>query len=324
MKRVVVVLEIGANYVFHLAALAKAGFESDYADTYRDTVVPKDLETLVSYRDRLQFGFGSGQGGDLAGILIFEPGYLNLDSEEALRDYFELLDHGFLTSDYSRFLKRFRTNPGDWVVKVDGEYLSQYAQSRDAIRELGSVYINNFDTYINRVWPLESMKMESVAARLNEHFRAFDVIGKWEEVTGCTFRYDEYRIVLCSALKNGPTANSLGYNKNTFYHGHDLEWMKDLISHEVGTHIMIDVYKELIRTGAYPSYLAYRAFENLARFYNLRVLDSRRLYKLGPNYHEEEFEQVYSEVLGKCPALSPFDVARRGLDLFLERYPHLS
>ncbi|HHW17863.1 MAG TPA: hypothetical protein GXX30_03045 [Firmicutes bacterium] len=84
MKHLLTVLEISANYVFHLAALARAGFESDYADTYRDMVSPNDLATLVRYRDRL--GFGSGHAGDLAGILIFEPGYLNLDSKGALKE----------------------------------------------------------------------------------------------------------------------------------------------------------------------------------------------------------------------------------------------
>lgn len=100
--------------------------------------------------------------------------------------------------------------------------------------------------------------------------------------------------------------------------------MKEFIGHEVGTHIMIDVYKELIRAGKYPPYLVYRAFENLARFYNFRVLEKTELYEMHPNCHHERFCQVYPEVLDQTPSLRPLEVARRGLDLFLKRYPHLS
>ena len=78
VKGVIAVLEIGANYVFHLAAVARAGFESDYASTYEHTVNPADRAILVTHRDRINFAVGSGQGGDLAGLLIFQPGYLRI------------------------------------------------------------------------------------------------------------------------------------------------------------------------------------------------------------------------------------------------------
>ena len=336
MKGVIAVLEIGANYVFHLAAVARAGFESDYASTYEHTVNPADRAILVTHRDRINFAVGSGQGGDLDGLLIFQPGYLNLDSKETYREYFDLLDQGFSTGDYSGFLKRF-PNPENWMLEFDELYLSRFAASRDTIRELGGVYIRSLDSYLESVWPIESSKMEPVLFDLNRHFASFDVIGRWEKVTGITFKYDTYLMVLCSALKNGPTANSLGYEKNTFYYGHDLEWMKDFISHEVGTHILIDIMKEVhslsARSGKKAGseheiagtepYLLYRAYENLARFYNSIVLEKDELYEIGRNYHCNQFYEAYSKIHSENPSMPPRELFRRGVAYFVEKYPDL-
>jgi hypothetical protein len=70
------------------------------------------------------------------------------------------------------------------VEKVDASYLGRYASSRTAIREVGDVYIRNFDYYGHCIWPEEVRKMEPVASWLNRHFSVFDVVSRWEAVTG--------------------------------------------------------------------------------------------------------------------------------------------
>lgn len=326
MKQIMAVMDEGPNYVFHLAALACAGFRSDYADAYAGSVSSEDLEVLRKHSGRIDFGFGSGRGGDLAALLVFHPAYLDLDSARAFEEFFALLDEGLLTGDCRGFLDRYsvaHAKLADWTFHVDAGWLAKHAASRDAIRELGVVYVRSFGTYHDEVWPLEAPKMAGVAARLNEHFRDKDIIGKWEDVTRRTFKYPGYRIILCSALKNGPTANSLGYEKNTFYYGDDFGWMVDFISHEVGTHILMEVNKALMASEEYEEYLVYRAYENLARFYNSKVLGKDRLYGMSPQHHCDEFRAAYSEIADREPGMTPERLLRQGVDLFRARYPDL-
>ncbi len=324
MKRVLVTIQKGPNYVFHLAALAGAGFRSEYTDAYRHTVSPEDLETLTKYSSRINFGFGSDHGGDLAGLLVFEPAYLNMESVREVREYFDLLDQAFRTGDYSDFLDRYRVAHAelkDFMFHVDKCWLKGFEASAAAIRELGQVYVRSFYTYDMKVYPLEAAKMAGTASKLNQFFRERDIIGKWEEVTGFTWKYPGYEIILCSALKGGPNANSLGYQKNTFYYGYDFDWTTDFISHEVGTHILISVMNEVNSSKAYDQYLVYRAYEDLARFYNFKVLGRDTLYGIGPQYHCDEFQAIYSEIAVNEPGISPAALLAKGIETFRARYP---
>jgi len=104
MKPVIAKTEIGANCVFHMAALAKAGFESDYVSNYESAVSAEDLGALRFHADRINFSFGSGGGGDLSGLLLSEPGYLNLDTRERLQ-------HSTTSSSWTMDSKQAITQP---------------------------------------------------------------------------------------------------------------------------------------------------------------------------------------------------------------------
>jgi hypothetical protein len=325
VKSILVAVDKGPNYIFHLAALACAGFRSDYVDEYARTVAPGDLEILRRHGDRLNFGFGSGHGGDLASLLVFHPAYLDLDSVQEFREFFALLDGGLATGTFARFLARYSKEHDElrnWTFEVDERWLSPFRGSRDVIGELGGVYERTLPAYDSAVWPVESGKMAGAAERLNGYFAERDMIGKWEEVTGLTFKCPTYRIILCSALKDGPNANSLGYEKNTFYYGYGFDWTTDFISHEVGSHILVDVWKEAMASGG-SDYLAYRAVENLARFYNFRVLGKETLYGMSGQYYCDEFRSVYAEIAARESCIEPGRLFREGLDLFRARYPDL-
>jgi len=328
MKRVLVTLDKTPNYVFHMAALAGAGFTGPYAEKYRNTISPEDLEVLVKHKDRIKFGFGDGNGGDLCGAILFEPAYLALESSREMAEYFDFLNQALETGNYQRFLDRYRyahPDPPDWNVHVDEEWLAGLAPSHSVIRELGDVFARNFDKYDRTVYPLEAVRMTGVALKLNARFKEWDCIAKWEEVTGFTWKYPDYQIVLCSALENGPTANSIGYRKNSFYFGHDFEWIWRFISHEVGTHIMmefmIDPAKRKSPRAEYDPYLVYRAYENLARFYNCKVLGEDNPYGMAPQYHHEEFAEIFAGIERVHAGIGPEELLVKGLKEFKSRHP---
>lgn len=329
-KRIKAVVEKGPNYVFHLLAVAGVGFESDYGRRYRHTVGPDDLALLRRHRDLLVFG--DGRGGALWPLLIFLPAYLGLDSQAAFGEFYALLDQGFAGGDYAPFLGRYATGLArlrDWVVYVDERWLAGLAQHRGAVRDLGTVHGRNLPAYEREVWPAERPALAELAGRLNAHFEGKDVIGAWERLTGLAFKAEVYEIVLVSAIANGPNANSLGYERNVFWSGSDFGWLTEFISHETGSHLLIDLMKERMGgaasaeaadggdPGRYDFDLLYRAYENLVRFYNMSVLETDDIYGLGDHYFTRPFEAIYRELHAADPGLSPREMLERGYRAFI-------
>jgi len=317
VKRILVGLERGVNYIFHLVAVARAGFDSEYADTYRWSVRPNDVGLLEKHASEL--AFKDGHTGHLAGLLVFHPAYLGLSSREAFEEYFQLVVQGLAHNDYRPFLERYREGHEalrGWYVEVDEQWLARHEPYAEVVERLGRIYVSNYDRYENEVWPGQAREMQPVADKLSAHFAQRDIIDDWEKLTGRQFRGPDYRIVLCSAIKNGPTAVSLGHNRTVFYYGHGLDWMKDFISHETGTHILIELLKEVVASCEYPFDVAYTAYENLCRELNKRVLGRHQLYAMPPNYNHARFEEIFARLKEKHPHNTPRELYYGALECF--------
>lgn len=317
-KRVVAVVERCANYIFHLMAVARAGFDSNYADTYGDTVRPDDLAFLRDNKGL--FAFGGGSGGDLADLAIGLPINFNLDSKDAFVEYFDLLDSGCAGGDFRLFFQQYSAkieNLGKWWQEIDADAFRPFAEHRDMINRYGRIVTGNYDTYVSRVWDRERVKLEPVAARLNTFFSGVDRIGQWETITGTTFKFDVYHIILCSAIKNGPNANSVGYDRVVFYHDSPFDEITQFISHEIGTHILIDDLKHLNIMNVCEFPVLYEAFECLARYFNTLILnDTNLVYRLS-RFHVAEYMDIYTRLHRDEPRMPPGELLHRGIKTFL-------
>jgi len=328
-KRIQATVELGPNYIFHLAALAGAGFRSDYADRYEATVEGGDLDTLRAYGARL--AWADGRTGELTAPAVFLPVHLRLGSAEQLDEYFRLLGQALGRGQTAPFLRRYGERlrlTADWVESVDDQWLRVQASTPglcEGLEQLAGVWVRNFARYAAEVWPAELPGVQAAAARLNARLEKKDIIGRWERLTGETFRSDLYEIVLVSALKGGPNANSVGYDRNVFWSGSDPPWLEQFVSHETGTHLLIGVLKDYVRSwgrtegpdaapGVAPDFdLLYRAYENLARFLNSLVLGTDRLYALPPGYRQDDFQAVYSRLYAEDPRPRPREMLDRAL-----------
>jgi hypothetical protein len=318
-KDVVCVVERFANYVFHLLAVAKISYNSEYADMYRDTIIHEDLEYLEKQRSRLQWG--RGKGGVLTPIFMFIPVYINLYTEDELAEYFSFIDQGIEIQDSEPTLRRY----GDyferlklWFMPEDFEnnLYKPLIEHREVIRQLGEIYKRNYPEYIKNVWPKERRKVEGVAQKLNFRLKEEDLITKWEKLTGMEFKFPRYEIVLVSAAKNGPSANSLGYERNLFYADPRVELMVKFISHEVGTHILCDLFKKAQSRGI-DYMIIYKAHECLNMFYN-KMFYPEMEYNWS-HYDEETFLPIYKQIYDENSGITASELFNRGLGTYLER-----
>ena len=317
-KDVVCVVERFANYVFHLLAVAKISYDSEYADMYRDAVIHEDLEYLEKQRSRLQWG--RGKVGDFTPMFMFIPVYINLYSEDELAEYFSFIDQGIETRDSEATLRHY----GDyferlklWILPEDFEndLYKPLIEHREVIRQLGEIYKRNYPEYIKKVWPKERKKVEGVAQKLNSRLKEEDLITKWEKLTGMEFKFPRYEIVLVSAAKNGPSANSLGYERNLFYADPRVEHMVKFISHEVGTHILCDLFKEAQSRGI-DYMIIYKAYECLSMFYN-KMFYPEKEYNW--SYDEETFLPIYKQIYDENLGITASELFNWGLEMYLEK-----
>lgn len=136
MKPIIATLEPGTNYVFHMIAVARAGFENAYSDAYADSVSPEDLLLLTKHRGALSWLDGSV--GSLAPLFVFELAYANPRTREELWEFFEVLQDGLRRGDVSAYFGRYRAGVADdpFVEQRDERYLLSLSELRHEIDDL--------------------------------------------------------------------------------------------------------------------------------------------------------------------------------------------
>lgn len=312
-KYVRAVLEIGTNYLFHLLAIARTGFDSEYADKYIDSVRPGDLALLQELKDKLSFG--GGTGGELLDIFML-PAAFALQSKNDFEIYYKLILDGCDRNDFSAFLETYDApirKLKQWAGHPDNDAMRECIPYRNKIARLMETTVANYDSYVENVWPEEKLAVEQVANVINEVYENHDRIGQWEAVTGLTFTFDMYKILLCSAIKNGPDANSLGYDRVVFYHGSPLDRICDFISHEIGTHIFMEDIKVIRNSNTIEWPALYEGFECLAMYYNTLVLGRTDLHYTLRNYHVDDYMTIYGDLRRENPEISVREMLEQGI-----------
>jgi hypothetical protein len=314
LKRVIFTTRLVPNFLWHMLAVAKIGYDSDYSDKWRHTISEQDLLLLQSHRPLLKFGEGSG--GALSAFFAMLPAWLPLETQSDLRNYFTALDRtlqarslqpiadSFPQADWTdRFL---REDLAHWDFPDDTSFL------RSASSDIASMYLRHFDRYLTDIWPTALPSLESRARQLQEHFDRTDYIAAWENLLGLTFASPQYEMVVCFANKTGPDFNSLGYSGNLCYYDKPFDKTWQFVSHEIGTHLMID---SLFRLSAEPGIdfrKLYAAFETLAMFFNRRLLKVDQLAYQIPQFDDTRHLELYDRIYRD--GISPDQMLRMALE----------
>src|SRR5690554_2813482 len=288
-KQVYTGIELGVNYVTHIYTLAGAGFrDEEYIRKYGDALPPEDREYLQNHSQYMSFaGFDHGP---LAGPLYFTPSFSNMQTMKDFGDYFQAWKEA-IKHQSALPLKKYR-----WDNDDDSEMLNADEETGDEIFKetlgkileiapifdrIGEIYVSNIEYYSRNIWPEIEPELLKKSQELNEKIED-GLVEKWESVTGYKFKKDKYCVVLFYAGADGPSFNNLSFDKNTAYYGLDEQYMLDMISHELGIHILVphlwdlvEKYRKEIPRINDPNIsgnVSYMALESLASFYNKKVL----------------------------------------------------
>lgn len=322
-KKIIVKSEVFTNYIGHLFGVAKIGFESEYSNRYLHTICENDIKYLSEKSDLL--AWSDGPFGELTNIFVFFPAYLNLSSKPEIISYLQILLEAIQERTFEHFIEKYHAPLNrlhDWF---EPEFPSELFSCKYEIKRISEIFIRNFDRFTIDVLPVENEKIMKKARLLNSELSKYDFITLWEELFQLEFKYPQYEIILGCGMKNGPTANSLGYEKNWFSYEGPMDWFVPFISHEVGTHILIDLLKNILKdekvdSGSGGLSIFYQGYENLCRFYNTMILSRAGIegtYSL-PDYNTDTFFGIYKKIYDTNPKITPEELYRKGI----EEYQH--
>ena len=321
-KEIMVTAEEVPNYIFHLMTLGNIVPEDpEYISLYKDSLPAEDQAYLSEHRDMLYWG--DGNTAVLTVPFFFIPAYINFQSSQDFNEYFDLLSSALHSADFNPFITKYNS----YIKKMElmfgpinmEEYLQALIPYSQNVDEIGNIYKRNFQSYHLEVWPKEKIKLEQTAALLNTELQKYDLIGQWEKLIGKEFETDNYQIILFSSNKNGPNANSLGYERNTFYYGNDPEFIIQFISHEVGTHLLIENYHEVMQMNQFEFSELYGAFENLAEFYSVDFILKNKNPLIG--YDVETYYTIYQNLYEQNKNITPNEFMIKGLERYNNENP---
>jgi hypothetical protein len=288
-----------ANYVWHLLAVARVGYDSLYAVKFGEAVISDDRRFLESNRKLLTFG--RDHPGPLGWLATALPVRHGIDTESDFQRYFSLLADGFENADFVPFLDRW---PLDWVdpvvaanravFDVQQEQIQAMKPFVTALRRLGVVYSRNLPRWRQTVWPAVEPAVKARAAEVEADVRTRDLVAAWTRATGLSAS-TPLGVLLCYAAENGPDPVAVGSGREVFYFDRPRAPMLETVGHRFGLHVLAPLERDLRDTGDFSAAEVHAAVETLAMFYNRQVLAVDTLHYALPQYRDAERLRIYAQ-----------------------------
>lgn len=277
-KEVLCVVERLPNYITHLTAVAGLPWRTSYAEAFGHTVDLESHQILQLHAPMLQWG--NGITGDLAPFFVLLPAYLPLGDEFDLFEYMRAVDQAMGSRRYDAIADLYaqaQARLAWWLFDFRGFFYSRsevYQTYLRAVRQLVHVFEHNYHSWEEEVWTDIELDLDLAADEINGDLWSLDLLDTWEHMTGERFRGNRYEIVL-TAAPAGTGITSLGYHRSMLSADMDRERMLGLIVHEVGTHVLVGLYRELsdrdLAEGEID-WMTYAAYAGLTTYYTRQIL----------------------------------------------------
>ena len=286
-KSLVFTTDFSSNYITHIYTLSNAGFiDIDYEKKYGNSICKKDIDFLKQQKSLLQFS--QGVNGLYSAIFYFVAAFNFLQTQNQWRDYF-LAWNNYVINHNSEVIKPYFKNYH--FPKLYEQYSQiDKLEWKNTVVSIFNIFIKNLNNYKIEIFPEVESVLIKRCSDLNNKLEDINYISKWQKITGYKYLYKTYYVYLYYAGKNGPSWNDICLNKNTAYFNHKTKYMLDMISHEVGVHILIsDLWQVInkLKNKGHSHSAVYYAFEMLATYYNSCVLN-----RLGNDVYNEKCQQL--------------------------------
>ncbi len=296
-KPIKAVLEFYPNYAGHLLGVAQIGYDSDYADRYQSTIQADDLKYLKDHADLL--AWSDDDEGILSYFFLTFPGFINPETKDELAVYLTDLNSAIAAKSFDNFAEKYAepiSKLDRWTGFNSSGTLYTYGEE---IQMLSRILMNNYDRFKEKVWPIEKKKVAHCARLLNSTFADMDLIHLWESITGIAYDAPDYQVSLSMGMENGPTAKSMGYQKDWYYFDENPDRMIQKVCQEAGARILSSLCK-----GHYDLYdprLCFQVYQAMSLYCTQRILDA-----VGIAIQTPEMDHIQQDLYGIIQALTAF------------------
>jgi hypothetical protein len=304
------------NYLTFILCTVGINWKNEYTEQYHDFLTKFDRDYLLEHTSKLSFG--DGDGDPLIELFFFLPAHVGFDKDVRIIEYFQVLSKCALLNNFSQLFARFQTDIHE-IRQFIPNFMESYNNQIEPgvnhiIHTIASIYQRYYDRFLNEIWNPDFEAIEQFQDWIEIMFRGTDIIVDWERTTGLHFHGDSYKICLIRYLRYGPRANSISYDKNLFPASQDEEtqrYYRYFISHEVGTHLLKEHTYDLYMTDKKDNWVVpYIVLENMARYYNMKILPMSLNYNLGEDYYHDS---IFNGILADLEKEYPGDIQKQYL-----------
>ncbi|MEE2658174.1 MAG: hypothetical protein VX733_06690 [Candidatus Latescibacterota bacterium] len=308
--------ELMPNYLFHLTALAGVLHSASYESNYVASVERSDLNELRASLPLINWGYD--YTGDLAPFFVFLPAYLELEDDFELQEYFDLFELSVRRSNYAPLRNRF-ANAHDrldlWLFDYEGFFYGRADLFREflpRIQRMSDIFERNFASYAQEIWPQLESELELIADEVNGQLWSLDLIQQWEALSGVHFQAPSFDVVI-TAAPSGPRPHRLGYARSLITAERNIERMVHLLNHEVGAHLLYELYDRQLRADAEAGSLDWEnwaAYEGLVQFYGRQIMPG---FEMDVDNEVERFHGYYQQIFDAAPRADAAWMLQRAL-----------
>ncbi len=288
-----------------MLSVGKCGYDNMYGANARKHHDSNALLTLETLQDHITVD-GGEHCGSLYWICVAIPA--SMDDAEEMMSYFKAMHDLFSKNNltynfnkyhevYNKVSPKFGINQD--ILAFEQFYLSYY-KFKNEITKIFEVYLSNFETYLNVFWKESFLAISDVCDDLNTIFITHNYQLLWEEKLNVKFKYENFYVILCNSIENGPQAIDISYDKDVFFLSNNPVNAVRFISHEFGIYLLKDILSDTL---AFKDMSYYKQVESLAEFFNRMIC--------GESKHCEWHDKYiagYADVYEKNPNITIKDL----------------
>lgn len=290
------ITSITANYIFHMLSVGKCGYDNEYGKYLRNYHDEKDILILEELKDYITVS-GGDYFGQLYWVCVCVPA--SIDKAEDMIEYFIAVIDLFINErlhenykEYSLLYGRVFSKFGlDNNIQTFEEFYIKNLKFKEEIIQIFKVYLSNYKIYKNSFWKEFSITISSACEEINKIFRNNNYEKMWEEKLNIKHKYENFNVVLCNSIENGPQAIDISNGKDVFFISDNSLDIVNFISHEFGIYLLKEILSE---TPAFKNFSYYKETESLAEFFNQKICGESIFYESYDNYIEK-YKKLYDE-----------------------------
>ena len=304
-KKFVLSVEFLPNLILHVLAAAGVGYDPTYGRRFRDSLTLWEK----SFFARLPKGAFHPRTGDLFLPFLVFPSYFSARNVEEARVVFQALIAAYERKGLVPLNKAFPQKTESlqvWWDNATGQIMGLDAPGVKDLKEFSKVVLSYGSRFYEEFWKEKKKEIEEVRSYLEAVFLKKDVIGAWEALTGQRFKFPCFNVVLCEANRRLDGV-SLGYERDLFYFKRDRQELIDFVVHEVGTHLLKNLFFDDDETRAiffqHPdvSYNVYEAGVEFLRGRISRKFGFKGKMKVVARLKAEREGMAFARIYRKCP-----------------------